>query len=99
MRTELTRARLCAIFCNVLTRSAMSGLGTRPAGWRSIAGSRALNFAPHPPFLAKQIQPPPYSSRPLMMLELRALGAFALAGAIAVARFPTVGRAHAFAQQ
>src|SRR5690554_243459 len=57
----------------------MSGFSTLPTGCSTIDGSFSANLAPQPPFLEKQIQPPPYSALPLIMASALHFGHFLLA--------------------
>jgi hypothetical protein len=69
-----TKALLKPIFRTVFQVSGTSGFSVRPDGWLVIAGLLCSNLAPQPPFFAKQIQPPPYSALPWMIVALPHVG-------------------------
>src|SRR5215472_12059276 len=73
-RTASTSARFFAILSSVLTSVQTSSFGTRPTFWSQISVSLSAYFAPQPPFFRKQIQPPPYSSLPRMIVGCWQIG-------------------------
>src|SRR3989304_2735203 len=79
IRVAAMMARLSAILRTVLATSAMSAFSTSPTVWFRIAGVSWANFAPHPPILAQQYQPPPNSALLLRMVSMPQFGHFRLA--------------------